>query len=158
MQRLHRLRPHRRLHDPLEPALLDLRLRRRRTAAHQRQLLGNNPFDDEDISREELGKYGIEHLSRMSGNNAGGQLDAKIATTDTLLQAFDSTLTRETGKTPGQRPDTSRLRTKEALAPMDQPASGVHAYHAPDHQRHHHSHHGLRAVHHDRLRPLRNAR
>ena len=55
-----------------------------------------NPFDDEDISVDELTAYGDAHLARMTGQNPGNVLDASIAATGNLLTALDASISNET--------------------------------------------------------------
>jgi hypothetical protein len=85
---------------------------------------GENPFDDRQISTEELGKYGTEHLGRMTADPISGQLDAEIAATATALQDFDVTISSETVKKGVQK---ARTAAKAAFREdLPNPISQIH--------------------------------
>lgn len=69
--------------------------------------IGENPFDDKELSRTELDKYSNEHLGRMTAAPAGGQLNAEIAATATVMEDFNLSLTSETVKTGVQKARTA---------------------------------------------------
>lgn len=71
-----------------------------------------NPFDDEDISLEDLLSYAPAHLGAMTSNNPGGQLDGAIATTDTLLTELGGSVTDETVQLGVQK---ARTKAKETF-------------------------------------------
>lgn len=58
----------------------------------------NTPFDDRDISLNELAAYTTDHLERMSANDPGGDLAARIAATSTAMAALDSSFTDDQTK------------------------------------------------------------
>ena len=49
-----------------------------------------NPFDDEKISAPNFRQFGLEHNSRLAGNNPGGIYTARIAATDAAFLQFDA--------------------------------------------------------------------
>lgn len=59
---------------------------------------GHNPFNDPQLSIAELGRYGVMHVALMTADPIGGQLDAEIAATATVLEGLDVTLSDGTVK------------------------------------------------------------
>lgn len=57
-----------------------------------------NPFDDPNISMAELVAFTTDHLHRMSANNAGGELTARIAATTSSLTLVEDTVTDDQGR------------------------------------------------------------
>ena len=53
----------------------------------------DNPFDDTGISIAELVAFSTDHLQRMSANNAGGELAARIAATTSSLTVVEDCVT-----------------------------------------------------------------
>ncbi|MBL9115949.1 MAG: hypothetical protein JNJ83_13160 [Verrucomicrobiaceae bacterium] len=56
-----------------------------------------NPFDARGISLAELVGFSTDHLQRMSANNAGGELNARIAATTSALTLLGDTVTDDQG-------------------------------------------------------------
>ncbi|MEO6787636.1 MAG: hypothetical protein ABI318_16025 [Chthoniobacteraceae bacterium] len=73
---------------------------------------GLNAVLNKEYSRDEIGRYSVKHLSLMTADTAGGQLDPEIAVTATLMDAFDSSLAAETGKLGVQK---ARTGAKDAF-------------------------------------------
>lgn len=57
-----------------------------------------NPFDDPNISMAELVAFTTDHLQRMSANNAGGELTARIAATTSSLAVVEDCVTDDQGR------------------------------------------------------------
>jgi hypothetical protein len=57
-----------------------------------------NPFDDPNISMAELVAFTTDHLQRMSANNAGGELTARIAATTGSLAVVEDCVTDDQGR------------------------------------------------------------
>ncbi len=57
-----------------------------------------NPFDAKGVSIAELAAFSTDHLERMSANNPGGDLTARIAATTTALATFDAAFTDDQTK------------------------------------------------------------
>jgi hypothetical protein len=64
-----------------------------------------NPFADPGISVAELSTFSADHLNRMTDNNTGGFLTARIAATTTVLSAFAG----------GSTSDQTKLAIQKAL-------------------------------------------
>lgn len=58
----------------------------------------DNPFDDKDISVAELVAFTTDHLERMTANNSGGELSARITATSQALSQVEDCLTDDQGK------------------------------------------------------------
>jgi hypothetical protein len=83
-----------------------------------------NPFDDEEISIDEVLSYTPAHLAALIANNPAGQFDALIAATDTVLGALGGTVTDETVKLGIQK---ARTQAKEHFrAALSNDLSKVH--------------------------------
>lgn len=63
-----------------------------------------NPFDDRNISMAELVAFTTDHLQRLSANNPGGELTARIAATTSSLAIVEDCVTS----------DQSRLGSRKA--------------------------------------------
>jgi hypothetical protein len=86
---------------------------------------GTNPFDDKNISIDEVTDYTIEHLGRMTADTVGGQLNGEIAATATALAQLDAQVTNETVKLGIQK---ARTAAKEAFrAALPNEISKLHA-------------------------------
>ncbi|MFO1484171.1 MAG: hypothetical protein U1F71_12505 [Verrucomicrobiaceae bacterium] len=57
-----------------------------------------NPFDDRDISIDELLAFTTDHLERMTANNGGGELSARITATTTALDQVSDCVSDDQGK------------------------------------------------------------
>ena len=57
-----------------------------------------NPFDDDGISMPELIAFTTDHLQRLSANNAGGELTARIAATTSSLAVVEDCVTDDQGR------------------------------------------------------------
>jgi hypothetical protein len=57
-----------------------------------------NPFDDPNISMNELIAFTTDHLQRMSANNAGGELSTRIAATTSSLATVEDCVTDDQGR------------------------------------------------------------
>ena len=57
-----------------------------------------NPFDDPGISMAELIAFTTDHLQRMSANNPGGELTARIAATTSSLGVVEDCVTDDQGR------------------------------------------------------------
>jgi hypothetical protein len=57
-----------------------------------------NPFDDDGISMAELIAFTTDHLQRLSANNAGGELTARIAATTSSLATVEDCVTDDQGR------------------------------------------------------------
>ncbi len=57
-----------------------------------------NPFDDDGISMAELIAFTTDHLQRLSANNAGGELTARIAATTSSLAVVEDCVTDDQGR------------------------------------------------------------
>ena len=57
-----------------------------------------NPFDDDGISMNELIAFTTDHLQRLSANNAGGELTARIAATTSSLATVEDCVTDDQGR------------------------------------------------------------
>jgi|GEM_PF-866976 len=57
-----------------------------------------NPFDDREISIDELLAFSTDHLQRMIANNGGGELSARITATTSSLDLLGDHVTDDQGK------------------------------------------------------------
>jgi hypothetical protein len=58
----------------------------------------DNPFDDKDISIAELVAFTTDHLERMTANNSGGELSARITATSQSLDVVADCVTDDQGR------------------------------------------------------------
>lgn len=57
-----------------------------------------NPFDDRNISMAELLAFSTDHLERLTANNGGGELSARITATSQALGVVEDCVTDDQGK------------------------------------------------------------
>jgi hypothetical protein len=57
-----------------------------------------NPFDDRNISMAELVAFTTDHLQRLSANNPGGELTARIAAATSSLAVVEDCVTDDQGR------------------------------------------------------------
>jgi hypothetical protein len=57
-----------------------------------------NPFDDRDISLAELLSFSTDHVARMTANNAGGELTARLTATSSALALVQDSATDDQTK------------------------------------------------------------
>ncbi len=57
-----------------------------------------NPFDDPDISMDELLAFTTDHLQRLTGNNPGGIYTARLTATNTALAVVNSAFADDQSK------------------------------------------------------------
>ena len=57
-----------------------------------------NPFDDPNISMNELIAFTTDHLQRLSANNGGGELTTRIAATTSSLATVEDCVTDDQGR------------------------------------------------------------
>lgn len=71
-----------------------------------------NPFDDHNLSTDEVLRFTSDHLQRMIANNPGAILNLRINATTTALTGFTQSLTSDEAKRGARK---ARKQTKDAF-------------------------------------------
>ena len=71
-----------------------------------------NPFDDPQISDDELRAFAEDHLGRLSAANTGGEFDSRLTNTTAAFTAFFGQVTSNELKVALQKAATQQMNTR----------------------------------------------